>query len=71
MAINKITLSVTFNYELEIDEDNPIVKEYEDQDELLEDLVSYKMSNILPVVGNGVNIKSFDVDEWSSWVTVE
>lgn len=71
MAINKITLSITFNYELEIDEDNPIVKEYEDQDELLEDLVSYKMSNILPVVGNGVNIKSFDVDEWSSWVTVE
>lgn len=70
MAIKKLTVSVTYHYEIEIDEENPIVKEYADQNELLEDLVSYKMSNILPVVGNGVIIKSSDVDEWDSWDSI-
>ena len=70
MSIKKITLSVTFNYELEIDEDNQLVKEYEGQDELLQELVDHKMSSVIAVMGNGVNVKSIDVDEWSSWDSI-
>ena len=70
MAIIKKTVSVTYHYELEIDNENNIVKEYADESELINHMVDYKMSNVLPVVGNGVTIKSFDVDEWDSWDSV-
>lgn len=36
--------------EVEIDETNDIVKEYENTDELLSDIVSYRFSSVLPVM---------------------
>ncbi len=48
-------ITFTMNYEVEVDEDNPIVQEYETLKDLVEDLVAYRFST-LPVIGNGVDI---------------
>lgn len=50
MKKQKFKLEVTMVVEVEIDETNDIVKEYENTDELLSDIVSYRFSSVLPVM---------------------
>jgi hypothetical protein len=60
--MKRINVLVTYNYDLEIDENNYIVKEYESTKELIEDLASYRFGT-LPVIDNGVVIKNIDVHD--------
>lgn len=53
MAKKKIEVNVTYKYELEIDEDDSIVKEYEDEKELLWDCASRHFGTGTPVINNG------------------
>jgi len=56
--MKKVTVNVTYQYEIEIDESNEIVKEYESENELLVDCSSYHFGKILPVMnGGGVKVK--------------
>ena len=50
MKKKKFKLEVTMIVEVEIDQENDIVKEYETTDELLSDIVSYRFSSVLPVM---------------------
>ncbi len=56
-----IELEVTYRYQLEIDENNDIVKEYESIKDLLYDCASYRF-NILPVLGKDGGVKVTDVE---------
>lgn len=58
-----IKVQVTYIYELEIDTESEIVKEYVDDEELLQHLASYRFS-ILPVIDNGVEFKDVELQEW-------
>jgi len=50
MKKQKFKLEVTMIVEVEIDQANDIVKEYDSTDELLSDIVSYRFSPVLPVM---------------------
>lgn len=50
MQKQKFKLEVTMIVEVEIDQTNDIVKEYQSTDELLSDIVSYRFSAVLPVM---------------------
>lgn len=54
MKKQKFKLEVTMIVEVEIDQEDEIVKEYESTDELLSDIVSYRFSPVLPVMQFGV-----------------
>ena len=54
--MRKLTVEVTISYEIEIDENNPIVKEYKSTAELVDDCVAYRFTEVLPVIGNGVRV---------------
>ena len=59
--MKKVTVDVTYSYELEIDEENEIVKEYDTQEELLQDCATYRFGTGLPVIGEGgVKIKTLN-----------
>jgi hypothetical protein len=58
--MKKVEITVTYEYELEIDESNPIVKEYESENELLVDCASYRF-DVLPVLKDGGGVKVIDV----------
>lgn len=58
--MKRINVLATYNYEIEIDEKSPIVKEYENEKELIEHLVDYRFT-ILPVIDNGVRIVNVEV----------
>ncbi len=62
-AKKTIKVSATFIYELEIDADSSIVQEYDNDGQLIEELVSYRFS-LLPVIGNGVEIKDIQVETY-------
>ena len=48
-----IEVTVTYKYEIQIEENNPIVKEYESENDLLVDCASYRFSDVLPVIKTG------------------
>jgi hypothetical protein len=50
MKKQKFKLEVTMIVEVEVDQTNEIVKEYENADELLSDIISYRFSPVLPVM---------------------
>ena len=50
MKKQKFKLEVTMLIEVEIDQANDIVTEYDSMDELLSDIVSYRFSAVLPVM---------------------
>ncbi len=56
MAKKTFEVEVTYKYIIEVDYDNSIVKEYKNEKELIDDLACYRFS-VLPVIGNGVEIK--------------
>lgn len=64
--MKKVTVNVTYKYELEIDENDSIVKEYESENDLLVDCASYRFSATLPVINNnGVRVKDIEMIEVS------
>ena len=57
-----LKVTVTREYTIEIDENNEIVKEYENENELIEDCIAYKFNAVLPVIADGgVKVKDEDV----------
>jgi len=50
MKKQKFKLEVTMIVEVEVDQTNEIVKEYDNADVLLLDIVSYRFSPVLPVM---------------------
>ena len=64
ISMRKIEVTITYKYEIEVNDNNDIVKEYEDDKELINDLASYHFSLLLPVVGVGsVIIKDIELIE--------
>lgn len=64
MSKKTLEVEVTIKYTIEVDNDNSIVKEYKNERELVDDLASYRFS-VLPVIGDGVEIKDVEVLDWS------
>jgi hypothetical protein len=60
MSVKKLQVKVTYNYEIEVDSENPIVEEYESENLLLVDCASYRFGNVLPVIASG-GVKINDV----------
>lgn len=59
-----VTVNVTYKYELEINDENSIVKEYEDENTLLVDCASYHFGHNLPVIANaGVKVTDIELVE--------
>ena len=58
-------IEATYCYTIEVDEDDLIVKDYENEQEMIEDLVSYRF-DILPVLNDGVKVKDVEVIDWTS-----
>jgi len=57
-----INITVTYNYEIEVDTDNAVVKDYENDYELIQDLAVKRFSNVLPVINSGgVVVKDIDL----------
>lgn len=66
MSKKTVEVIVTYKYELEIDEDNSIVKEYEGENDLLVDCATYRFGSGLPVIGDGgVVVKDVELIEVS------
>lgn len=60
------TVTVTTEYTIEIDENNDIVKEYQNENELIEDCIAYKFNAVLPVIADGgVKVKDEDIVDTS------
>lgn len=59
--MKKIEARITYKYEIEINDNDDIVKEYEDDNELITDLANYHFSTVLPVVAVGA-AKITDID---------
>lgn len=49
---------------LEIDEQNEIVKEYESLSELINDVISYRFSSVLPIIKSGAVTLGFNGHTW-------
>lgn len=60
-----VKIKVEYMVTLEIDTENPIVQEYQSEGELLDDLVHYRFSEVLPVLQEkGVIVKELEVEGW-------
>lgn len=64
MSKKKIRINVSIVYELEVDDDNSIVQEYKSTTEIIDDIVAYKFSDVLPVLKKGVKIMNSEIVEW-------
>jgi len=55
--MRKLTIEVTWQYDVEIDDDNFVVKEYNSDQELFDHCADYQFGNGLPVIlNNGVKV---------------
>lgn len=64
--MKKVEVTVTYKIQLEIDENDSIVKEYESENDLLLDCATYRFSDILPVINEGgVKVKDIEIIEVS------
>lgn len=61
--MKQVKVEVTLIYDLEIDENSGIVKEYINEEDLINDLASYRFTT-LPVINNGVNILDIELVDW-------
>ncbi len=59
----KLEIEVTYLYEIEIDTNNSTVKEYDSEKELIDNLTSYHFE-VLPVIGDGVEVKDTTLLHW-------
>lgn len=60
MSKKTVKVQATFIYELEVDTESFYVKDYNSEQEMIEDLVHYRFST-LPVIGKGIEIKDVEV----------
>lgn len=60
--MKRVNVIVSYVYDLEIDENNAIVKEYDSTRELIEHLADYGFT-VLPVINNGVKIKDIQIHD--------
>lgn len=49
----KLIFDVTTRYEIEVDQENHVVKDYDSNEELARDVVYYEFSPNLPVISSG------------------
>lgn len=64
MAKKTIIVEVIYKYELEVDTDNQIVKEYNSETEMLIDCATYRFGTGLPVINDGgVTVKDVELLE--------
>ena len=62
--MKKKKVKATYEYEIEIDENNEIVKDYENENDLIVDCASYRFSDVLPVIRHrGVKINNIELVE--------
>lgn len=64
MSKKTIEIEVTYKYTIEVDENSSIVKEYDTEKELIDDLVGYRFTT-LPVLNNGVEIQDVEALNWT------
>ena len=51
--MRKVNVLATYQYEVEIDDSNEIVQDYESENQLLLDAANYRFSEVLPVINTG------------------
>ena len=62
--MRKLEIEITYKYEIEIDETDDIVKDYENDEELVHHLADYRFGTVLPVIQVGaVKIKDIELVE--------
>lgn len=62
--IRKLEVEITYKYEIEVDETDDIVKDYENDKELVQHLADYRFGTVLPVIQVGaVQIKDIELVE--------
>lgn len=62
--MRKLEIEITYKYEIEVDETDDIVKEYENDEELVQHLADYRFGTVLPVIQVGaVKIKDIELVE--------
>lgn len=49
----QIKITATYEIEMEIDTTDPVVLDYNDEDELILDCASYRFSSVMPVIESG------------------
>ena len=64
MANERMVIEVTYTYEISIDRESSCVKDYDNENGLIEDLVHYRFST-LPVIGNGVDVLDVTVQDYT------
>jgi hypothetical protein len=62
MKKQKFKLQVTMIVDVEIDPDFAVVQEYDSTDELLSDIVSYRFSQVLPVMQHAVKAEFHETE---------
>jgi len=63
--MRKLQVEITYKYQLKIDDTDDIVKEYQDDDELIHDCV-YNFGSVLPVIAVGaVKIIDRELEDFS------
>ncbi len=69
MEKKKLIIEGVFRYTIEVDETDPIVKEYYQHggmNELVQDLMAYRFANTLPVISTGgVEVKDIEVSRFN------
>jgi hypothetical protein len=62
--MKKLEIEITYKYEIEVDETDDIVKDYENDEELVQHLADYRFGTVLPVIQVGaVKIKDIELVE--------
>jgi len=62
--MKKLEIEITYKYEIEVDETDDIVKNYENDEELVQHLADYRFGTVLPVIQVGaVKIKDIELVE--------
>ena len=59
--MRKLEIEITYKYEIEVDDNDDIVKEYENDKELVEHLADYRFGTALPVIQVGA-VKITDIE---------
>lgn len=64
MAKKKFEVSVNYIYTIEVDTEDNVVKEYNNDRELIEDLASYEFK-VLPVLERGVYVNDVEMADFT------
>ena len=63
----QIKVSVTNTYTITVDTENPIVKDYDTENEMLQHIIDYRFSDVLPVMSlnnGGVEVNDIENTDW-------